>query len=75
MILVLSKVRQQLEARGASSVRGLARSFRLFDSANGNRKVDPQEFFVGLQENGVKVTQAESDVSSSTRFYKEAYLA
>jgi hypothetical protein len=56
-------LRQQLDARGSQTIRGLSRSFRLFDSTNGNRKVDPQEFFTGLQENGVKVTKAESDVS------------
>jgi hypothetical protein len=57
-------LREQLTARGATSIRGLGRSFKLFDSYNGNRKVDSQEFFVGLQENGVKITKAEADVSS-----------
>jgi hypothetical protein len=56
-------LREQLTARGATSIRGLGRSFKLFDSYNGNRKVDSQEFFVGLQENGVKITKAEADVS------------
>jgi len=43
-------------------VRSLGRTFRAIDSYDGNRKVDPQEFFVGLQENGVKITKAEVDV-------------
>ena len=63
LFVVLNRLREQLNARGATSIRGLSRSFRLFDSYNGNRKVDAQEFFIGLQENGVKVTKAEADVS------------
>jgi hypothetical protein len=50
-----------LGARGANTVRGLSRTFKALDT-DGNRKVDAQEFFVGLQENGVKVTKAETDV-------------
>ena len=62
--IVLNRLRDMLNARGANTIRGLGRSFKLFDSYNGNRKVDSQEFFVGLQENGVKVSKAEADVSS-----------
>ena len=43
-------------------MRALGRTFKELDSYDGNRKVDPQEFFVGLQENGVKITKAECDV-------------
>jgi len=32
------------------------------DNCDGNRKVDQQEFFVGLQEHGVKLTKVETDV-------------
>ena len=67
--IVLASVRAQLEARGGNSIRGLSRQFRLLDSYNGNRKVDPQEFYVGLQENGVKITKAESDVRYFTRMW------
>ena len=66
--LVLDRLRQQLNARGATTIRGLGRSFKCLDSYDGNRKVDSQEFFVGLQENGVKITKAESDVSSNLFF-------
>jgi hypothetical protein len=55
-------MREQLEARGARTVAGLGRSFRTFDSHNGNRRVDAQEFFTGLVDNGIKLTKAESDV-------------
>jgi hypothetical protein len=63
--LVLERLRAQLNARGSSTVRALGRTFRALDSYDGNRKVDAQEFFVGLQENGVKLTKAECDVSQS----------
>ena len=46
--IVLNRLREQLTARGSTTIRGLGRSFRLFDSYNGDRKVDSQEFFVGL---------------------------
>ncbi len=58
----MNRVRTQLNQRGATTVRGLGRTFRALDSYDGNRKVEPQEFFVGLQENGVKITKAEVDV-------------
>ena len=51
-----------MNSRGANTIRGLARSFKAFDSYDGNRKIDPNEFFIGLQENGVKLTKQESDV-------------
>mmetsp|Transcript_12205 Transcript_12205/g.8519 ORF Transcript_12205/g.8519 Transcript_12205/m.8519 type:complete len:194 (+) Transcript_12205:45-626(+) len=60
-VAVLDKLRSQLQSRGAKTIRGLGRSFRCFDSVDGNRKVDKGEFFVGLQENGVSVTQAEAN--------------
>lgn len=60
--LVLNRLRAQFNERGATTVRSLGRTFRAIDSYDGNRKVDPQEFFVGLQENGVKITKAEVDV-------------
>ena len=46
--IVLNRLREQLTARGNTTIRGLGRSFKLFDSYNGDRKVDSQEFFVGL---------------------------
>ena len=46
--VVLNRLREQLTARGSTTIRGLGRSFKLFDSYDGNRKVDGQEFFVGL---------------------------
>jgi len=56
-------VREALVKRGATTIRGLGRTFRALDSYDGNRKVDGGEFFVGLQEHGVKLSKTESDVS------------
>ena len=55
-------MRSQLNARGAKTIRGLGRVFRNFDSFDGNKKIDAQEFFSGLREIQVQVTQAEADV-------------
>jgi hypothetical protein len=63
LCVVLNRLREQLTARGSTTIRGLGRTFKLLDSYDGNRKVDGGEFFVGLQENGVKITKAEADVS------------
>ena len=42
----------------------MGRAFRIMDNDNGNRKIDAQEFFIGLNEFGVKVSKAEADVSN-----------
>ena len=55
-------MRSQINARGAKTIRGLGRVFRNFDSFDGNKKIDAQEFFSGLREIQVNVTQAEADV-------------
>merc|ERR1712176_107035 len=57
---VLEKMRAQINARGAKTIRGLGRVFRNFDSFDGNHKVDAQEFFSGLKEIQVNVTEAEA---------------
>ena len=49
-MLVLDKVREQIKARGAKTIRGLGRTFRNFDSFDGNKKIDKQEFYSGLCE-------------------------
>ena len=60
---VLEKVKAQLHSRGARTIRGIGRVFRSLDSYDGNRKVDPEEFFVGLNELGCDLTRDESKVS------------
>ena len=69
LLLVLNRLRDQLNARGAATIRGLGRAFRIMDNVDGNRKIDSQEFFVGLQEFGVRFTKAEADVWIHIKFY------
>jgi hypothetical protein len=59
VIEALNKVKEQLQKRGARSIRGLGRTFRALDSFDGNKKVDRQEFAVGLRENGVELNPNE----------------
>ena len=60
--LVLQKVRDALNARGTKTIRSLGIAFRTIDSYDGNRKVDKDEFLVGLQEVGVQITKPEAYV-------------
>jgi Ca2+-binding EF-hand superfamily protein len=46
----------QMNAKGAKTIRGLGRVFNTIDSDN-NRKVDAQEFFVGINECGCNLTK------------------
>lgn len=46
---MLQNVRDQLNKRGAKTIRGLGRVFRSMDSFDGNRSLDRQEFLKGLQ--------------------------
>ena len=62
IVEVLSLVRQQLERRGSRGIRGLGRAFRQLDSYDRNRKVDQQEFAVGMRENGVELSPNEYQV-------------
>ena len=61
--LVLNRLREQLNSRGAKTVRGLGRTFRIMDSLDGNRKVDSGEFFTSLNEMGVRVSKPEAEVN------------
>jgi Ca2+-binding EF-hand superfamily protein len=56
----ISKVKDQMNARGAKTLRGLGRVFNSFDK-DGNRKVDAQEFFVGINECGCNLTKEETN--------------
>jgi hypothetical protein len=58
----LENLRAQLSARGANTIRGLSRVFKSIDSNNGNRKVDAQEFYVGLKELGLTISKQDIDV-------------
>ena len=63
---ILDRIKAQFASRGASSIAGLGRAFREMDNMNGNRRLDPQEFAVGLREHGVQVTAA--DVAALLKF-------
>ena len=47
-------------ARGAKTIRGLGRTFRNFDSFDGNHKIDAEEFYSGLCEIQIRVTRDEA---------------
>lgn len=49
-------------SRGVKTIRSLGRAFRSIDSYDGNRKVDKEEFYVGLREFGVNITKKEAEV-------------
>ena len=57
---LLDRLKAELAERGATTIYALGRTFRALDSYDGNRKVDAEEFLVGLRENGVEITKAES---------------
>ena len=61
-LVVLEKVKIQLNNRGAKTIRSLGRVFRALDSYDKNRKVDTAEFFVGLNEIGCKLSREECKV-------------
>merc|ERR1711957_964436 len=42
-------------------IRGLGRTFRHFDSMDGNRQCDANEFFTGLQDIGCNISKAECE--------------
>ena len=58
---IIEKVRSQMASRGARTVRGLGRVFKIMDDS-GNRKIDAQEFFYGLNESGCNLTKEETDL-------------
>ena len=55
----LNKVREQLKAKGARSIRGLERMFKQMDSFDGNRKLDMDELYQGLTDFGCDVNKDE----------------
>ena len=57
---LVGKLRDQLNARGAKTIRGLSRAFKIVDDS-GNRKIDAQEFFYGLQDMGCQFSKDETD--------------
>merc|ERR1712037_786013 len=60
-LAILERVRNQIKARGAMTIRGLGRTFRNFDSFDGNHKIDAEEFYSGLCEIQIQVSRAEAN--------------
>ena len=56
---VLEQVKTSLAARGVRTIRGMGRSFRIMDD-NGDRKIDKQEFYWGLKDNGVNINMRQA---------------
>ena len=61
MCIVIQKVRCQLNAKGANTVRSLGRVFNTTTNDEGTRMVAAQEFFVGINESGVTLTKDETN--------------
>ena len=59
---VIAKIQHQCATRGARSIRGLSRVFKQLDSYDGNKKVDRDEFFTGMNEFGCELTREEADM-------------
>lgn len=59
---MLAKVQDSLKNRGVNTIRGMGRSFRIFDSVDGNRKIDKEEFYWGLKDIGVTITKREAEI-------------
>ena len=47
--------------RGMKTIRGMGRAFRIMDD-NGDRKIDKQEFYWGLQDLGAAVSKKEAEI-------------
>lgn len=59
---LMKTLKEQLIKRGPLSIRNLGRTFRALDSYDGNRKVDRQEFAIGLRENGIILSPKEHNM-------------
>ena len=60
-MIVLEKVRTNLQARGAKTIRSIGKMFHVMDN-NGDRKVDKLEFYQGLMDLGANITKHEAEV-------------
>lgn len=57
----MNKVKSSLYSSGVKTIRSLGKIFKTLD-ANGDRKVDKEEFYSGLKEFGVNITKKEAEV-------------
>lgn len=59
---MLREISHQLESKGAKTIRGLHRKFKQFDSYDGDKRLNREEFFQGLRESGVKLEKSQMEV-------------
>ena len=59
---VLDKVRASLNARGRKTIRSLGRAFKIYESMDGCRKIDKQEFYWGLKDTGANITKHQAEI-------------
>ena len=58
---ILQKVREQLQKRGARTIRGIGRVFKIFDD-DGNRKIEQEEFYWGMRDMQVEISKREAAI-------------
>lgn len=51
-LIVLQKLKDALNSRGAKTIRSLGKVFQAMDSFDGNRKLDRNDFMTGIREVG-----------------------
>lgn len=51
-----------MNRRGSTTIRSLGRAFKSIDSYNGDRKIDKEEFYVGLREYGANISKREAEI-------------
>ena len=58
---VVYKIQVALNSKGYSTMRGLGKFFRSLDSFDQDKRLDKEEFAIGLREIGVSLTRGEVD--------------
>jgi Ca2+-binding EF-hand superfamily protein len=56
---LINDIKEKIKARGTLGIRGLARMFKILDN-NGNRQIDLEEFYWGIKELGIGLSEAEA---------------
>ena len=56
---LIRDIKEKIKSRGSLGIRGLARMFKILDN-NGNRQIDMNEFYWGIKDFGISLTQDEA---------------
>jgi hypothetical protein len=62
ILSVMTKIKDAVYSKGYNTIRSLAICFKHFDSDDGNRKLNKDEFNDGIKSFGVTLTKAELEV-------------